>query len=38
LYKTDPDLATKYHARVAEIDDLLIEKLARWEELEARSK
>lgn len=38
LYKSDPDLATKYHARVAEIDDLLIEKLARWEELEARSK
>jgi ATP-binding cassette subfamily F protein uup len=38
LYKTNPDLATKYHARVAEIDDLLIEKLARWEELEARSK
>jgi ATP-binding cassette subfamily F protein uup len=37
LYKSDPDLATKYHARVAEIDDLLIEKLARWEDLEARS-
>lgn len=37
LYKDEPELATKYHARVSEIDDLLIEKLARWEELEARS-
>ena len=38
LYKDNPDLATQYHARVAEIDDLLLEKLARWEELEGKSK
>lgn len=38
LYKETPELATKYHARVAEIDELLLIKLARWEELEARSK
>lgn len=37
LYKDDPQLAAEYHARVSEIDDLLLEKLARWEELEARS-
>lgn len=38
LYKDNPELATQYHARVAEIDDLLLEKLARWEELEGKSK
>lgn len=38
LYKNSPELATQYHARVAEIDDLLLEKLARWEELESKSK
>lgn len=38
LYKDDPELATKYHARVTEIDDLLLEKLARWEELENKVK
>lgn len=38
LYKDDPELATKYHARVTEIDDLLLEKLARWEELEHKVK
>lgn len=37
LYKTNPELATQYHSRVSEIDGLLLEKLARWEELEARS-
>ena len=36
LYKDTPELATQYHARVAEIDGLLLEKLARWEDLEAR--
>lgn len=36
LYKDNPQLAADYHARVSEIDDLLIEKLARWEELEAK--
>lgn len=38
LYKDHPELATQYHARVAEIDDLLLEKLARWEDLEGKSK
>ncbi|AUR52452.1 ATP-binding cassette domain-containing protein [Aquella oligotrophica] len=38
LYKDNPELATKYHARVAEIDELLLEKLARWEELENKVK
>lgn len=38
LYKDNPQLAANYHARVVEIDDLLIEKLARWEELEAKGK
>lgn len=37
LYKDNAQLATDYHARVATIDDLLIEKLARWEELEAKN-
>lgn len=36
LYKDQPQLAADYHARVTVIDDLLIEKLARWEELEAK--
>lgn len=36
LYKDSPDLATQYHNRVAEIDVLLLEYLARWEELEAK--
>lgn len=36
LYKDKPQLAADYHARVTMIDDLLIEKLARWEELEAK--
>jgi ATP-binding cassette subfamily F protein uup len=38
LYKDTPELATQYHARVAEIDDLLLLNLARWEELEAKTK
>ena len=36
LYKDTPDLATQYHARVAEIDELILANLARWEELEAK--
>ena len=31
LYKDNPNLATQYHARVDEIELLLIEKMARWE-------
>lgn len=38
LYKEDPKLATSYHARVAEIDNEIVDKLARWEELESRGK
>jgi ATP-binding cassette subfamily F protein uup len=38
LYKDNPELATQYHARVAEIDELLLEKLARWEELEGKNR
>lgn len=38
LYKDNPNLATQYHARVDEIELLLIEKMARWEELEDRIK
>ncbi|RTL02529.1 MAG: ATP-binding cassette domain-containing protein, partial [Proteobacteria bacterium] len=37
LYKDNPQLAAEYHARVSEIDDLLLEKLARWEELEGKT-
>lgn len=36
LYKTDPKAATEYQQRVAKIDDELIEKMARWEELESK--
>lgn len=38
LYKDNPQLATEYHVRISEIDELLLEKLARWEELEAKGK
>jgi len=38
LYKDNPELATQYHARVAQIDEIMLEKLARWEELEAKVK
>lgn len=38
LYKDSPELAADYHARVTEIDELLLEKMARWEELEAIGK
>lgn len=36
IYKTDPKQAEKYQKRLAEIDDELLEKLARWEELESK--
>ncbi|MDD3267285.1 MAG: ATP-binding cassette domain-containing protein [Burkholderiales bacterium] len=38
LYKDSPELAADYHARVLKIDELLLEKMARWEELEAIGK
>ncbi|MEN9946345.1 MAG: hypothetical protein RLZZ293_731 [Pseudomonadota bacterium] len=34
LYKTDHQLASQYTARVAQLDELILNKLARWEELE----
>ena len=38
LYRTAADEATRLQTRYAEIDDLLLESLARWEELEAKQK
>ncbi len=37
LYKNDPLQAEKWQKRLAEIDDELLIKLARWEELELRN-
>ena len=34
LYKIDPQLAIQYQTRLSQIDEELIDKLARWEELE----
>ncbi|MFA7243552.1 MAG: ATP-binding cassette domain-containing protein [Sulfuricellaceae bacterium] len=36
LYRTAPQEATRLQARHAEIDDLLLANMARWEELEAK--
>ena len=36
LYRTNPKEATRLQARHAEIDDVLLVSLARWEELEAK--
>jgi ATP-binding cassette subfamily F protein uup len=38
LFVSDADAAAKISARLAEIDELLLEKLARWEELDNMSK
>lgn len=38
LFVSDNDQAMKLSARLAEIDEQLLEKLERWEELEEMSK
>jgi len=38
LFVSDADAAAKISARLAEIDELLLEKLERWEELDNMSK
>ena len=38
LVVSDADAAAKISARLAEIDELLLEKLERWEELDNMSK
>jgi ATP-binding cassette subfamily F protein uup len=38
FYKTNPADARRINARYAEIDDLLIDALERWEKIEARSR
>jgi ATP-binding cassette subfamily F protein uup len=38
FYKTNPADARRINARFAEIEDLLLETLERWERLEARAK
>jgi ATP-binding cassette subfamily F protein uup len=38
LYKDQPDEARRLTARYAEIDDLLLDALERWERIEARAK
>ncbi len=38
LYRRDPIGAAKSHERVNQIDEILLEKMTRWEELEARNK
>jgi ATP-binding cassette subfamily F protein uup len=38
FYKTNPADARRINARFAEIEDLLLETLERWERLEARSR
>jgi ATP-binding cassette subfamily F protein uup len=38
FYKTNPADARRMNARFAEIEDLLLETLDRWERLEARAK
>lgn len=38
MFVSDPDKAMKLSNRLTEIDDLLLEKLERWEELEAMTK
>ena len=37
IYKTDPKQAHEWQLRVNEIDTLLLDKLARWDELESRA-
>jgi ATP-binding cassette subfamily F protein uup len=38
FYKTNPADARRIQARFAEIEDLLLDALERWERLEARSR
>jgi ABC transport system ATP-binding/permease protein len=38
LYRSNPDEAQRLGQRIAEIDDLLIQALEKWEEIEARSR
>ncbi|MGJ9419343.1 ATP-binding cassette domain-containing protein [Massilia sp. CMS3.1] len=38
FYKTNPADARRINARYAEIDDLLLDALERWEKIEARSR
>ncbi|MBC3869206.1 ATP-binding cassette domain-containing protein [Undibacterium oligocarboniphilum] len=38
LYKNGPDEANLLNARFAEIDEMLLEALGKWEQLEARAK
>ena len=38
FYKTNPADARRINARYAEIDDLLMDALERWEKIEARSR
>jgi ATP-binding cassette subfamily F protein uup len=38
LYKQGAEEATRLNTRFAELDNLLLENLERWETIEARSK
>ena len=38
IFKNDYELATEWQTRIAEIEELLLEKLERWETLEAKQK
>ncbi len=38
FYKTNPADAKRINARFAEIEDLLLDALERWETIEARSR
>jgi ABC transport system ATP-binding/permease protein len=38
IFKNDYKLAASWQARIAEIEELLLEKLERWENLEAKQK
>ncbi|PIT16795.1 ATP-binding cassette domain-containing protein [Snodgrassella alvi] len=38
IFKNDYKLAAEWQARIAEIEELLLEKLERWESLEAKQK
>ena len=38
FYKTNPADAKRINARYAEIDDLLLDALERWERIEARAR
>lgn len=38
IFKNDYKLATEWQTRIAEIEELLLEKLERWETLEAKQK